>query len=48
MDKRIRVYIDSSVFRGVCDDEFEVASKAFLAKVTSSGFEPVVSAAVLL
>jgi predicted nucleic acid-binding protein len=44
---RIRVYIDTSVFGGVSDDEFAEPSRQFLARVKSGEFTVVVSAELL-
>ena len=41
------VYVDTSVFGGVFDPEFERASKAFFDRVRSGALEAVVSALVL-
>ena len=43
----MRVYVDTSVFGGVFDPEFERASLAFFERVRDGAFEAVVSALVL-
>jgi predicted nucleic acid-binding protein len=43
----IRVYIDTSVFGGVSDDEFAEPSRRFLARIKSGEFTVVVSAELL-
>ena len=45
--KIIRIYVDTSVFGGVFDDEFAIASKMFFDQIEEAGeFEIVVSAVV--
>jgi predicted nucleic acid-binding protein len=44
--ERPRVYIDTSVFGGVFDIEFALASKRFFDKIEGGAFDPVVSIVV--
>ena len=44
--KAIRVYADTSVFGGICDDEFKKPSLAFFDQVKSGQFRLVTSAVV--
>lgn len=44
---KTRVYVDTSVFGGVCDDEFAEPSRRFLARLKKGEFTVVVSAEVL-
>jgi len=45
--KRIRVFVDTSVFGGCFDDEFEKDSKAFFDLVKKGRFQAVVSELIL-
>lgn len=42
-DKRLRVYVDTSVFGGVFDPEFARASKRFFGQIGRGIFDPVIS-----
>lgn len=46
MSKKIRVYCDTSVFGGIKDDEFSLASKEFFKEVKKGRFVLVTSAVV--
>lgn len=44
--KKIRIYVDTSVFGGVFDDEFDIASQRFFSQVKRKEFILVTSAVV--
>lgn len=46
MKKKIRIYVDTSVFGGIFDDEFSIASNRFFEQMEAEEFEIVVSAVV--
>jgi len=45
--RRIRVYVDTSVFGGVNDDEFAEPSRRFLARIKRGEFTAVISTELL-
>jgi hypothetical protein len=45
--RRIRVYIDTSVFGGVNDEEFARSSKQFLSRLKNGEFTIVISAELI-